>query len=463
MSEPSIPSVVAGVRKTFDQGRTKPLAWRRAQLRGLRDLLVQAGPQLEQAVWSDLRKSASEAQLTEINITISEVDVALKHLASWTRPARTALPPSVLPARGWVVSEPLGTVLVIGTWNYPILLLLTPLIGALAAGNSAVLKPSELAPATADAIARLVPKYLDPDAVAVIRGDADTTDAILAERFDSIFFTGSGRVGRIVMTAAAKNLTPVVLELGGKSPVYVDDTVDLAEAARRIAWGRFSNAGQTCVAPDYVLATRPVQAELERHLVVALREMWGGDPASSDDYGRIVNDANFERLAKLLDNGRRVTGGETDPATRYIAPTVLADVPRDSAVMAAEIFGPVLPIVTVADVDDAIGYIRANDKPLSLYVYSSDREVRRRFITQTSSGAIGFDVNTIHLAVPELPFGGVGESGMGAYHGKRSFQAFSHEKALLSKTLAPDTLKFVYPPYSKRKYDLITKLFRRLG
>ncbi|TAM67673.1 MAG: aldehyde dehydrogenase family protein [Microbacteriaceae bacterium] len=463
MTHGEIVGIVAGLRECFDAGTTKPIAWRIRQLKAMRSMLRAHGAEFESALASDLGKNPTESFLVEIGFVIGELDHTLKHLRGWLRPRRVSVPGAVLPARASIIREPLGVVLVIAPWNYPLQLLLTPVVGALAAGNAVVLKPSELAPATSAAIARLVPDYLDTSAVAVIEGAVEETTLLLAERFDHIFYTGNGRVGRIVMTAAAQHLTPVTLELGGKSPVYVDDSVDLAAAAARIAWGKYLNAGQTCVAPDYLLATADVAARLEPLLAAAISDLYGADPRSSSDYGRIVNDAQFSRLDALLAEGRRVVGGESDPAARYLAPTVLADVPRGSAIMRQEIFGPILPIITVSGLDDALAYIRAGDKPLSLYVFSSSDRVRRRFITETSSGAIGFGIPAAHLIVPGLPFGGVGPSGMGAYHGEWTVATFSHEKSVLSKSLAPDTMRLVYPPYTGRKDRFVRGLLRKLG
>jgi aldehyde dehydrogenase (NAD+) len=326
-----------------------------------------------------------------------------------------------------------------------------------------VLKPSELAPATSAAMARLIPAYLDARAVAVVEGGADDTTELLAQRWDHIFYTGNGRVGRIVAAAAAEHLTPVTLELGGKSPVYVDGTVDLAATARRIAWGKFMNAGQTCVAPDYVIAERSVVPALTEALRDAVHELYGDDPAQSPDYGRIVDDRHFERLTGLLGSGTAAVGGEHDAAARYLAPTVLTEVAPGSPVMAEEIFGPILPLLPVDGLDEAIRLIRSGDTPLALYVFTSSATVRRRILTETSSGAVGFGVPAAHLAVAGLPFGGVGGSGMGAYHGERSLRTFSHEKAVLRKPLAPDTLQLVYPPYTEAKDTFARGLLRKLG
>ena len=458
-----IPQTVASLRATFDSGRTKPLSWRLAQLAGLRRMLTERAAEFEDALLEDLAKNPTESQIAELGFVVGEIDHMRRNLRKWLRPRRVAVPGALLPAKAQVVLEPVGVVLVIAPWNYPVQLLLAPVVGALAAGNAVVLKPSELAPATSAAMARLVPQYLDPAAVAVVEGGVEETTALLAQRWDHIFFTGNGRVGRIVAAAAAEHLTPVTLELGGKSPVYVDDSADLAAAARRIAWGKFMNAGQTCVAPDYILATKAVSERLAAELGNAVRALYGDDPSDSPDYGRIVNDRQFERLAGLLGSGTTAVGGRSEAASRYLAPTVLVDVPRDSAVMGEEIFGPVLPIVAVDGLDDAIAFIRSGDKPLALYVFSERRDVRRRILTETSSGAVGFGVPAAHLAVGGLPFGGVGESGSGAYHGRRSLETFSHEKAVLSKALAPDTLQLIYPPYTEGKDRFARGLLRKLG
>jgi aldehyde dehydrogenase (NAD+) len=469
-------ATVTRLRTAFDAGITKPFAWRVRQLRALKHLLVDDGRELEAALLQDFRKNPDESLLTEINLVVAEIDHALKHLRRWLRPSRVTVPALIAPASAEILNEPLGVVLVIAPWNYPVQLLLNPIVGALAAGNAVVAKPSELAPATSATLARLMAKHLDARAVAVVEGGVDETTALLRERFDHIFYTGSARVGRIVLEAAAVHLTPVTLELGGKSPVYVDDTADLRVAARRIAWGKFMNAGQTCVAPDYLLATPAVVTKLLPLLVEAVRDFYGDDPSTSDSYGRIVNDAQFDRLTGLLASRTTTTGtgttgtsttattsgGRSDPSARYLEPTILTGVSRDDPVMSQEIFGPILPIVTVGSLDEALAFIRAGDKPLALYAFTKSREARRRILTRTSSGAVSFGAPSAHLLVTGLPFGGVGTSGMGAYHGRRSFDVFSHPKAVLSKPSHPDTLALVYPPFTARKDTLVRKLLSRL-
>ena len=448
-------AAVEAARSAFEGGVTKPYAWRVAQLRALRRLLVDHEAELAAAVGDDLGKAATEAWVTEIGFVVAEIDHALKHLRGWLRPQRVPVPLSVMPSRARVVREPLGVVLVIAPWNYPIQLTLAPLVGVLAAGNAAVVKPSEVAPETSRTIARLVPAYLDASAVHVVEGGVPETTALLRERFDHVFYTGNGTVGRIVLEAAAKHLTPVTLELGGKSPTYVADDADLEVAARRIAWGKFTNAGQTCVAPDYVLASRATLDALKPLLVKAVRDLYGDDPSQSEHYGRIVNDRHFHRLAALVTPEHVVLGGRSDAAGRYLEPTVVEGVALDDPVMQEEIFGPVLPLVEAADVDAAIDFITSRDKPLALYVFTSDREVRRRFVRDTSSGALNFNVPLAHMAVPGLPFGGVGPSGMGTYHGERSVELFSHSKAVLTMPTKPDTVAMVQPPFTTLKERVI--------
>jgi aldehyde dehydrogenase (NAD+) len=330
------------------------------------------------------------------------------------------------------------------------------LVGALAAGNAAVLKPSEVAAHTSHALARLVPRFLDPDAVAVVEGGVPETTALLDERWDHIFYTGNGRVGRLVMAAAAKHLTPVTLELGGKSPCLVDDDVDLELTARRIAWGKFLNCGQTCVAPDYVLVHRAREQELVDGIAASVRTFYGEDPQKSPDLARIVNEQHVDRLAKLLESGTAAIGGQVDRADRYVAPTILRNVSPDSPVMQEEIFGPILPVLPVADMEEAIAFVNARPKPLALYVFTNRKTVEDAVIARTSAGGVTVNAAIWHLGNPNLPFGGVGESGMGAYHGKHGFDAMSHWKPVLRKSWRMDP-SIGYPPYTKWKKALIKR------
>ncbi|MEU6858147.1 aldehyde dehydrogenase family protein [Glycomyces sp. NPDC046736] len=454
----TIPETAARLRAHFATGRTKPIPWRLEQLKGLDRMLREAGDELADALRADLGKAAPESFLSEIDFVAAEVRSLRKHLRSWLRPKRVYTPPHLQPARAYILREPLGLVTVIGPFNYPVQLLLAPLAGALACGNAVMVKPSEAANTTAVVLGRLIRQYLDPDAVAVVQGGPAQTAALLEERVDHIFFTGSPRVGKIVAKAAAEHLTPVTLELGGKSPAIVEPGADLAAAARRIAWAKFMNAGQTCIAPDYVIAVGGTGPELERELAEAVREMYGHAPAESPDYGRIIDERSFERLARFLGEGRLVCGGGHNRDERYIAPTVLADVSEKDAVMGEEVFGPVLPIVALETLDEAIAFVNEREKPLALYAFTGSDLSRRKLLTRTSSGAVGFNVAMAHIDVPGLPFGGVGHSGLGAYHGKASIETFSHAKSVLEKPLAPDTLRVVYPPFTAVKEQVLRRL-----
>ncbi|MFE7589756.1 aldehyde dehydrogenase family protein [Kitasatospora sp. NPDC057512] len=437
---PTAPAeTVARLRATFRTGRTRPLAWRTDQLAGLRALLTGHREEIADALHADLRKPRAETDIAEVDFTVREIDHTLRNLEQWLRPepvpaaALTRLPPGT---SAHTRHAPLGTVLVIAPWNYPVQLLLVPVAGAIAAGNTVLAKPSELAPACSALLARLLPRYLDPAAIAVVEGGGETTTALLAERFDHILYTGNARFGRAVLRAAAEHLTPVTLELGGKSPVFVDRGVDPGAVAARLARAKFANAGQTCVAPDYLLTDPATARALEGALARAVTELYGPDPARSPAYGRIVDERHFDRVVALLDSGRTVFGGQHDRADRYIAPTLLAEVEPDAPVMREEVFGPVLPVVEVAGLDEAIAFINDRDHPLALYAFTEDGPARRRLAEETASGALNFGLPVAHLGIPELPFGGVGESGSGRYHGRWSLDTFSHRRACLDAPLA---------------------------
>jgi len=452
----AIPAAVERLRASFDAGRTRPLEWRRQQLGRLWALLDEHGDALVEALQADLRKPELEAWAADVGSVRSEAKRAIKKLARWTRPQRVGGMP--LLGRSYVIREPLGVVLIIAPWNYPVQLLFSPLVGAIAAGNAVVLKPSEVTPHVSALLARHVPDYLDPEAIALVEGGVEETTALLAERFDHIFYTGNGRVGRVVMEAAAKHLTPVTLELGGKSPCIVDDDVDVDVAARRIAWGKFVNAGQTCIAPDYLLVHERREDALVEALGRVIREFYGDDPKRTQDYARIVNGRHHQRVARFIKDGDVVVGGQTDASQNYVAPTLLRNVSPDSDVMGEEIFGPVLPILKVKDMAEAIRFVNEREKPLALYVFSNDERVQQEVLDRTSSGGVCVNGTILHLANPELPFGGVGPAGMGAYHGRHSFETFSHRKSVLRRKLKRDP-KFLYPPYGK----LMTRLTKRFA
>ncbi|ALL85168.1 aldehyde dehydrogenase (plasmid) [Pseudonocardia sp. EC080619-01] len=460
-AEAQDPATVAGrevarLRATFATGRTRSLSWRRRQLRGIERLVGEREKELAEALAADLGRPAHYAWLGDIASTAAEAAYARRHLRKWMRRRSTTLPLSMLPGRGFYQYDPLGVVLVIGPWNYPVYLTLGPLVAAVAAGNTAVVKPSEHAPATSALLAHLIPQYLDPEAVSVLEGDAAVTQAILGERVDLAFFTGGPAIGKKVMEAAAAHLTPVVLELGGKSPVVVTADADIDVAARRIAWVKLMNSGQTCIAPDYVLVEESVKDRLVDGIVEALEQFQIGEPAAQP----IVNQRQLDRLAPMLDGhgGRLAAGGRLGASGLSIEPTVLVDPAPDSAVMGDEIFGPILPVLGVRSLDEAIDFVTARPKPLGLYLFTGSRATRERVLAETSSGGVVVNHLAMHCLVPQLPFGGVGTSGMGAYHGEWGFQALSHRKAVLAKPAKPDP-SLMYPPYGPRKMALLRRFF----
>jgi aldehyde dehydrogenase (NAD+) len=450
-------AILSDLRREFNSGRTQALSWRLEQLRGIERLCDERESEIVAALAEDLGRPTLDAWLGDIASTKAEAAYARKHLKKWMRRRRVPLPLNQLPGRGWVQYDPLGVVLVIGPWNYPLYLSLAPLVAAVAAGNCAVVKPSELAPATSAVLARLLPEYLDPLAVRVVEGDAAVTQDLLAQGFDHALFTGGTEVGRKIMAAAAPTLTPVTLELGGKSPVIVAADADLDVAARRIAWVKLLNSGQTCIAPDYVLAEESIAVELVDNIVANVREFRSGE---RDPSMRIVNQRQFDRLVSLISatDGTVVTGGGFDSSTLSIEPTVIVNPSSTDAVMAEEIFGPILPIMTVDSIDTAVHLVNDKPKPLALYLFTQSRPLARTLIDRIPSGGAVVNHVAMHCMVPQLPFGGVGASGMGAYHGRWGFEAMSHRRAVLAKRARPDW-RVVYPPYSDRAIKVMRKVF----
>jgi aldehyde dehydrogenase (NAD+) len=446
----TISNLLSQQRTFFRTGRTQPFDFRMQQLQALRQAVVTHQEAVLAALHQDLRKPEFEAYATEIGV-VREIDHTIKHLKAWMKPKTVAFPIDQFPAKAKIHPEPLGVALIIGPWNYPFQLMLSPLVGAIAAGNCAILKPSELAPATSQVIAELVRATFDPAYIAVVEGDAAVSQALLAEKFDHIFFTGGTAIGKIVMKAAAEHLTPVTLELGGKSPCIVDRDVAVKETARRIAWGKFINTGQTCIAPDYLLVDRQIKPALLDALQAQVREFYGEDPAQSPDYGRIINDRHFSRLQGLLESSRAqgqiVMGGQVNAADRYMAPTIIDGVTAEDPLMQEEIFGPLLPVLTYDTLEEAIAFVGDRPKPLALYVFSRNKAVQRQVLAQTSSGNACVNDTIMQVGVSQLPFGGVGDSGMGSYHGKAGFETFSHFKSVLYKSFWLD-LKWRYAPYA---------------
>ena len=433
-------------RTFFRRGITREIGFRVQQLSTLRGVIVQREGDILQALKQDLGRPPAEGYTSEIAIVLHEIDFALKNVASWAKPRKVRTPLLLLPGSSWIYSEPYGCVLVVAPWNYPFQLAISPVIGALAAGNCAVVKPSETAPHSSRLIAEMIGSAFDPSYLAVVEGGVEETKALLEQRFDYIFFTGGTRVGKIVMAAAARHLTPVTLELGGKNPCIVDAGADLDKAARRIAWGKFVNAGQTCIAPDFVLAEESIKPELLMRLAAAIESFYGAEPQASPDFGRIVNDHHFQRLLALMGDGNIVAGGKTDAAQRYIAPTIIEGISWDHAIMQEEIFGPILPVLNFDDLETVMAALEVRPKPLALYFFSEDRERQEQVLRRLSSGGACINDTVAQVLNLRLPFGGVGDSGMGSYHGRAGFETFSHGKSVVKRsTWADPSIK--YPPY----------------
>lgn len=458
MSSQAVSDPVARLRRAFESGRTRPLEWRLQQLREIDRMMSEHEADFADALRQDLGKCLFEAVMTELSFVQAEARYALKHLAGWMRARAVRTPLMAQPGRSWIEPEPKGVVLIIAPWNYPLSMVLAPLVGAVAAGNCAVMKPSEVTTHTSAAIARILPRYLDPEAFAIVEGGVPETTALLAQRFDHILYTGNERVARIVMTAAAQHLTPVTLELGGKSPCLIDRDADIEVAASRIAWGKFINAGQTCIAPDHVLVHRKVATRFVDTLTMRIRDFYGADPAQSPDYGRIASERHAERFKRLLAGQQIHTGGEVDVANRYVAPTIVLDPAPDSELMQEEIFGPVLPVITVDEMHHAIQFVAARPKPLALYLFSKSAALEQAALKRISAGSVCINDAVIFMVSPELPFGGVGNSGMGRYSGWYGFETFSHMRPVMKRSFRFDA-PLRYPPYTTAKARLL-KLVR---
>lgn len=444
----------------FNSGGTKDPAVRIEQLKKLKNVIMKYEAVISEALFKDLKKSEFEAFLAEIGIAYLGINHAVANVKKWAKPKRASTPFPLLPARSWTMAEPHGQVLIIAPWNYPFQLNIAPLIDAIAAGNTAVLKPSELAPHTSAVVAKIIYEAFDPSYVFTVEGGIEKTQFLLREKFDYIFFTGGTQIGKIIMEAASKNLTPLTLELGGKSPVIVDKNASLTLAAKKIAWGKFLNAGQTCTAPDYVLAHIDVKDELIKIIEYYVKTFYGTDPQKSQDYPRIINSKHFTRIKNLIKNTNIIFGGIINEKELYISPTVVKDVSLTHPVMKEEIFGPVLPVIGFSEIDDAISIVRGMSKPLALYLFTSDKKIERKILLGVSSGGVMINDISVQVANHHLPFGGVGLSGVGAYHGKSGFDTFSHIKSVMKAPRFID-IPLRYPPYkNKNKLKLLKFLFR---
>lgn len=449
-----INGIINAQREFFASNATLDIKFRKEQLKKLQNALKEWEKPLCEALWKDLHKSAEEAILTELSIVAGEVKNHIKHMRSWMRSHHVATPLKMMPSRSRVVSEPLGNALIIAPWNYPVQLLLNPLVGAISSGCTAILKPSPYVPNVSKVIEDMITATFDKRYIAVVQGNRIVNEALLENRFDIIFFTGSPQLGKLVMNAAAKNLTPVVLELGGKSPCIIDKDADIKVSAKRLAWGKTLNAGQTCIAPDYLLIHRSKIEQFVSEFAKAIRELHGNDIKQSRHYVRLVNDKAFERVKGYMNDGRVVYGGNCDATERFIEPTLLADVPLTAPVMNEEIFGPILPMIPFDNPDEVITFVREREKPLALYYFGNVKHAKE-VIRLTSAGGSCINDVIMHIANENMPFGGVGNSGMGHYHGKLSFDAFSHQRSIVTTPTWLD-LPFRYMPY--RMFGLVRKL-----
>lgn len=427
----------------FRSGATLDVRTRKANLVAFEKAVLKWEKPLCEALWKDLHKSYEESYIAEVSILLGEIRTHIRNVGKWTRPQRRPTPMKLFPSRSKIISEPLGTALIISPWNYPVQLLLTPLVGVISSGCTAVLKPSPYVPEVSDVIEKMIRDTFPEEYVAVVQGDRDVNTALLEQRWDMIFFTGSPSFGRAVMAAAAKNLTPVVLELGGKSPCIIDKDADIEVAAKRVAWGKSLNAGQTCIAPDYLMLHKNIKDKFLSELEKAFGELLGDDPQKSEHFVRIVNDAAFDRLKGYLADGEVVFGGKTDKSERYFSPTVLDHVSPDSPVMQEEIFGPIFPVQTFSSLDEVIRFVSMREKPLSLYYFGSQGD---KVLKHTTSGGSCINDVIMHIANENVPFGGVGMSGMGSYHHKRTFDVFTHYRSVISTPTWID-LPFRYMPY----------------
>lgn len=444
-------------RQFFNTGKTKDVEFRIQQLKKLRQLIVDNEQAVMDALKKDLNKSPMEAYGTEIGFLIADIDHTLKDIRTLSKPRKVKTPLFHQIGSSWIQAEPYGVTYIIAPWNYPFQLALSPVIGAIAAGNTCILRPSRMSENTAKIMEKIINNNFDENYLKVVLTDIQQSNTLLEQKFDYIFFTGSPDVGRQIYQSAAKHLTPVTLELGGKSPMFVDETFNTNWGIKRMVWGKFTNAGQTCVAPDYVLVDKKVKQKFVDAFIKTTKDFFGEDPQQSADLGRIINEKHFIRLSQLLEKGNILMGGKTDMKDLFIAPTLIDGISVEDPIMQGEIFGPILPIIEYEKLDDAIKFVNSRNKPLALYIFSDDKMYQERILNETSSGNASINECLMHVGQFELPFGGVGESGIGAYHGKLSFDTFSHLKGVLKKSTLSD-FKQRFPPYTVSGTNLIKKL-----
>lgn len=460
MQHKTYKELIEAQRRFFLTGATLPVAFRIEQLKKLKSLIIKHQNDITHALKQDLHKAPEESILSEIVVVNKEIDYIIKNLKSWVRPEKVGSPfPLFFPGRSKIQYDPYGTVLIIGPWNYPFLLMMSPLVGAMCAGNCVILKPSEITQYTQDVIQKLINDNFPSDYLKVITADPAQMPELLQEKFDYIFFTGSTHIGRIIMSAAAQHLTPVTLELGNKSPCIVDSSADLDFAARRIVWGKFLNAGQTCIAPDYLFVHHTCKQTLIEKLTKTIANFYGNDPEKSPGYGRIINKHHFDRLRELMRDGRILYGGQANENDLYIAPTLIDDVQWNQSIMQEEIFGPLLPIITFDSIEEVITTINSKPEPLALYLFAHNKQMEDTILHRVSFGGSCVNDCLLQIANYHLPFGGVGTSGIGSYHGIYSFKTFSHPKSIFKK-LGSFDLKLEYPPFTKQKFFWLKKLLR---
>lgn len=454
----SIADIIEKQRLFYKYGRTQKISFRLEQLKILRQAIINNERYIMKALKMDLNKAPFEAYATEVGFILEELSYTIKHFPNWARGIRVKTPIKHFISSSIIYPEPYGVTLIMSPWNYPFQLAISPLIGSIAAGNCAIIKPSEYSSHTSKVIYKLISESFDESYISVIMGGTETSKALLKERFDYIFFTGSVQVGKLVMEAASKHLTPVTLELGGKSPCIVDETANIDLAAKRIVWGKFINAGQTCVAPDYMLVHSKIKEQLISALIKYINKFYGKNPLTSTDYPKIINNEHFNRLLNLIKDEKAFVGGQFNAKTNQITPTIMDNVSWDNPIMHEEIFGPILPVIEYKNLNDVITKVNDRPKPLALYYFSNNRERQKRIIKSISFGGGCINDTIVHLGTPFMPFGGVGESGIGGYHGKASFDTFSHNKAILKKSNMLD-IPLRYPPF-KNKLRLIKKIMR---